>query len=385
MVKIKTMRLKEIFIAFLVLTGCSAPNQKSNQDFRVIDVPLKGDDHQIMMSSFVNSISYIPLETKDECLIGSVDKILVTDDAYYVVDREKTQSVLRFDKSGRFVRKYGNRGMGTNEYVSITDVNVCEDKIYIWDCSLKKIFIFSSDGCFVREIKTNYSADSFFVLDDSWIAFCGDYKPNKEYTQKELCPNVLFVNIDNSQTVSDLFFNKNIDNSGIIVNPFNFLCDGYLILALDNVIYQTSSPSNLEKKYIMQFDEKYIKAQEAYKEKIAVESVAIDQIHTLMKDVPLLLRFLDTPSFSFVGYTLNSNFYWGIIDHKQADSYIEASAYAKNPIVNDIDELAFFMPLMAHNNALYSLVPSDKISSDEVLGRHVEPDDNPIIVKMELK
>ena len=216
MVKIKTMRLKEIFIAFLVLTGCSEPNQKSNQDFRVIDVPLKGDDHQIMMSSFVNSISYIPLETKDECLIGSVDKILVTDDAYYVVDREKTQSVLRFDKSGRFVRKYGNRGMGTNEYVSITDVNVCEDKIYIWDCSLKKIFIFSSDGCFVREIKTNYSADSFFVLDDSWIAFCGDYKPNKEYTQKELCPNVLFINIDNSQTVSDLFFNKNIDNSGII-------------------------------------------------------------------------------------------------------------------------------------------------------------------------
>lgn len=83
------MRLKEIFIAFLVLTGCSEPNQKSNQDFRVIDVPLKGDDHQIMMSSFVNSISYIPLETKDECLIGSVDKILVTDDAYYVVDREK--------------------------------------------------------------------------------------------------------------------------------------------------------------------------------------------------------------------------------------------------------------------------------------------------------
>ena len=250
---------------------------------------------------------------------------------------------------------------------------------------MKQLFIFSSDGCFVREIKTNYSADSFFVLDDSWIAFCGDYKPNKEYTQKELCPNVLFINIDNSQTVSDLFFNKNIDNSGIIVNPFNFLCDGYLILALDNVIYQTSSPSNLEKKYIMQFDEKYIKAQEAYKEKIAVESVAIDQIHTLMKDVPLLLRFLDTPSFSFVGYTLNSNFYWGIIDHKQADSYIEASAYAKNPIVNDIDGLAFFMPLMAHNNALYSLVPSDKISSDEVLGRHVEPDDNPIIVKMELK
>ena len=61
----------------------------------------------------------------------------------------------------------------------------------------------------------------------------------------------------------------------------------------------------------MQFDEKYIKAQEAYKEKIAVESVAIDQIHTLMKDVPLLLRFLDTPSFSFCRLYLEFKFLLG--------------------------------------------------------------------------
>ena len=116
------MRLKEIFIAFLVLTGCSAPNQKSNQDFRVIDVPLKGDDHQIMMSSFVNSISYIPLETKDECLIGCIDEIIVTDDFYYIVDETKACSVLCFDISGKFICKLGSRGPASGEYMQITDV-----------------------------------------------------------------------------------------------------------------------------------------------------------------------------------------------------------------------------------------------------------------------
>ena len=379
------MKLKYLLLSFVVLTGCSNSGKTDEREATVIDVPLQTTENEVMMSSFVDSISYIPLETKKECLIGSVDKILVTDSNYYIVDEDITCSVLCFDNSGKFVRKIGERGVAPGQYVKITDVNVREDKIYIWDCSLRKLFVFSTNGQFEREIKTNYMADTFFVLNDSWVAFYGDYKPNKEYIQKGLCPNLLFYNIDTNQTVSDLFFNKNIDNSGIISNPFNFLCDGYLVSALDNAIYQVSSPSTLEKKYIMQYGEKYIAAQEAYKERVAVESVALDQISELTKDVPLVLRFLNAPSYSFIAYKLDSNIYWGIIDHKQSGSYVEASARGKNSIVNDIDELAFFMPLMAHNNALYGFVSSDRISSDEVLGRHIEPDDNPIIVKFELK
>lgn len=379
------MKLKYLLFFFSILAGCSNSGKTDKQEVIVIDVPLQMTDHEVMMSSFVDSILYIPLETNNECLIGSVDKIIVTDNDYYIIDKDVTCSILCFEKSGKFVRKISERGVAPGQYVKITDVNVREDKIYIWDCSLRKLFIFSTDGYFEREIKTNYWADSFFVLDDSWVAFCGDYKPNKEYFQKDLCPNLLFFNIDTNQTVSDLFFNKDIDNSGIISNPLNFLCDGYLVLDFDNVIYQASSPSTLEKKYIMQFGERYIKAQEAYKERVATESVALDQIHALIKDIPLVLRFLDTPSYSFVGYTLDSNLYWGIIDHKQSDSYVEASACAKNPIVNDMDELASFMPLMSHNNALYSFVSPDRISSDKILGRRIKPDDNPIIVKMELK
>ena len=79
--------------------------RKGWSELEVIDVPLRSSNHEIRMSSFVDSISYIPLETKDECLIGFVDKIVATNDYYYVVDKQKTSSVLCFDKLGKFVRK----------------------------------------------------------------------------------------------------------------------------------------------------------------------------------------------------------------------------------------------------------------------------------------
>ena len=80
------MKLKFLLFFFVTLVGCSNPGKTDKQEAMVIDVPLRTNEHEVKLSSFVDSISYIPLETKDECLIGSVDKILVTDDAYYVVE-----------------------------------------------------------------------------------------------------------------------------------------------------------------------------------------------------------------------------------------------------------------------------------------------------------
>lgn len=385
MVKIKTMRLKEIFIAFLVLTGCSAPNQKSNQDFRVIDVPLKGDDHQIMMSSFVNSISYIPFETKDECLIGCIDEIIVTDDFYYIVDETKACSVLCFDISGKFICKLGSRGPASGEYMQITDVNVYKDKVYLWDCSLQKLFIFDHDGHFLEEKKFDYMAESFAVLDDSWIVFYGDYKANKKYERSNLYPNLLFVNVDNGETKSDLFFDSRMCYSSIISSPFNFVSNANFVTPLSDTIYQALPSAVLKKRYVLQFGEQYQKAQRDYIEKLKTETVDVYQGIEFMKKIPYVYTFLDTPSYAFLKYNWEDYYYLGIINHKESDAYIEASGYKKMNIVNDMDDIAVFVPLATYKNTVYSYRSPERITSDEISGRHIEPDDNPIIVKMELK
>ena len=67
---------KYLLLLLVILAGCSTSVERDGQNLKVIDVPLRSSNHEIRMSSFVDSISYIPLETKDECLIGFVDKIV---------------------------------------------------------------------------------------------------------------------------------------------------------------------------------------------------------------------------------------------------------------------------------------------------------------------
>ena len=75
---------KYLLLLLVILAGCSTSVERDGQNLKVIDVPLRSSNHEIRMSSFVDSISYIPFETKDECLIGFVDKIVATNDYYYV-------------------------------------------------------------------------------------------------------------------------------------------------------------------------------------------------------------------------------------------------------------------------------------------------------------
>lgn len=55
-------------------------------------------ESNIKLSSLVDSIYYIPLETKDEFLIGNIDKLIVTDKEIYVLDKNITTATYCFDQ-----------------------------------------------------------------------------------------------------------------------------------------------------------------------------------------------------------------------------------------------------------------------------------------------
>ncbi len=379
------MKQKYLLLVLWILTGCVGQKQNSEDEVSNLDIPLRKTNYEVMMSTFVDSISYIPLETKDECLIGSIDKIIVTDNYYYIVDKTISYSVFCFDKSGKFIHKLSNRGVGSGEYMRINDVDIYKDNVYIWDCSLQKLFIFDHSGRFIEERKFDYMAESFSVLDDSWIVFYADYKDNGKYSCNNSYPNVLFVNIDNKQTKSDLFFDSRMSFPGIMSSPFNFVSNGNLVTSLNDTIYQALPSVTLKRKYVVRFGEQNQKAKKDYIEKLRTETVDLYQGRELRKNVPYVYAFLETPSYSFLKYNLGDYYYWGIINHKESDAYVESSGYKKMNVVNDMDSIAIFMPLVTYKNAVYSYRSPDGIISGEAFKKHIEPDDNPIIVKFELK
>ena len=84
--------MKNIFLVILLLIylwGCSQPIPIDNQNLIIINAPVKKESN-IKLSSLVDSIYYIPLETKDEFLIGNIDKLIVTDKEIYVLDKNIT-------------------------------------------------------------------------------------------------------------------------------------------------------------------------------------------------------------------------------------------------------------------------------------------------------
>jgi hypothetical protein len=60
------------------------------------------------------------LETNSDFIIGSINKIVKTNNLYYLLDKQ-TKTIFIYDKTGISVKKISNTGQGPNEYIYIED------------------------------------------------------------------------------------------------------------------------------------------------------------------------------------------------------------------------------------------------------------------------
>ncbi len=63
----------------------------------------------IPQSRIFDEINYIPLETKRESLFGRINQLIVTEKYFVILDND-TRAIYFFDKKGKFVKKYKNKG-----------------------------------------------------------------------------------------------------------------------------------------------------------------------------------------------------------------------------------------------------------------------------------
>lgn len=73
-------------------------------------------------NKYFKSCRNVQLETDTNMLIGGIDKVILSDDRIYIMDRFVTRSLLIFDTEGRFVNKISRLGQGPEEYININDI-----------------------------------------------------------------------------------------------------------------------------------------------------------------------------------------------------------------------------------------------------------------------
>lgn len=151
------MRIYLFFPLVLLFLACSR-DQKVNPELGIIDIAYAFENQrEIKLSNFVDTITYIPLESNAESFISDYPIIKVED--YIIVSNTGSghTPLLLFDKSnGNFIRFIGKIGRGPGEYnVPARDFyNVYNKLIYTLDYNPGKIKILDIKGRYLESFNT---------------------------------------------------------------------------------------------------------------------------------------------------------------------------------------------------------------------------------------
>ena len=157
---------------FLCLLSCGRDKNSNstdiqetdvNPDLHVIDVEKAERVDEILLSEFCSQMKTIILETNEDVLIGYVGGIQVYKDLIFVLNTSSVESLFAFSKEGKFIRKYGNRGIGPGEYLSIRDFTIDPENehIYVLDDEADQVLIYEIfTGRYVNKIKLEEKAIS---------------------------------------------------------------------------------------------------------------------------------------------------------------------------------------------------------------------------------
>lgn len=165
----KIMKIIRLFILNILIaisfTNCDhSASQKS-----VIPIDLdKNVQKTIKYSSFVDSISYIPLETNDSCLIGHVKDIQIADSFIFVLDK-KQPVIFIFDRYGNYLSKIDRQGQGPGEYGWIVQFYYNENRKSISVCTASgscKIIEYDLLGNLINELNNNYFVRDLYQFDN---------------------------------------------------------------------------------------------------------------------------------------------------------------------------------------------------------------------------
>lgn len=136
-----------LFLFLCLFVVCSCNDKVSERPF-VIDNENTKHIEQSEFDEMFKSISVIPLETTEECVVVNIKKIYeISGNIYILSESSSGQTALyRFDNKGRFLNRIGSMGNARNEYKKINTFFVHEDEVYIIDANKRNLIRYSSDG-----------------------------------------------------------------------------------------------------------------------------------------------------------------------------------------------------------------------------------------------
>lgn len=105
---------------------------------------------EIQLSSFIDSVWYVKLETTDKSVIGRISDFRIFDNRIYILD-SSNRSILIFSISGDFIKKVNDIGRGPKEHIDIHcfTINQYDSTVLFLDDKRNEINYYSLKGEFL--------------------------------------------------------------------------------------------------------------------------------------------------------------------------------------------------------------------------------------------
>jgi len=227
------MKFFSIALFVLLVSSCqqeSATTPTDNAD-KTLEVDLDRARTDFKLSEIVDTTYFVPLETHEDCLIGSIGKIIFHDSLIVVLDSpvKGPGSVYLFNQRGKFVRTVGSIGRGPGEYGLGTDMELVDGRIQVLDNS-RRIFTYGLDGTFIGRKRFGFTAFNFIFHDRNYH-FAGGIPRT----------NTLFTTSKEFKEIDSYFPHQNYWLNKINLHPF-WVVDDFVFYArpYDNTVYNLS-------------------------------------------------------------------------------------------------------------------------------------------------
>ena len=396
-----TRTLFVIFSGAILLSACH--RNRPATGLTVLHPPLQTTEHLLHLSDIADSLSYIKLATDTSNLIGVIDKIIPLKDRILIVDKDITQTIYIFDKSGKFIRKINKKGRGPGEYLSLNDVavDVSNKRLIVHDDMAQKISIFTYEGEFIEKIRLDFITTSIAYLGNNRLACYCDYINNPNYSIRSKSPNLILFDLQTRKTQSKLFFNSTINRLGItgLINNLSSTYSNdtvHLIMPLNDTVYSICN-NKVQPEYYVDLG---VTPQMRELQRTASSSKSTQEAsqEDSKPQYPVICNMLESDSVVYLFYRHNNKSYYGFYNPRRKTFKEGVRIWEKNtdnriPVVNDLDKTIPFMPMATDGKNFYYVMESFYFdyfrNSDNPqianLSKTITANDNPVIVVAHIK
>ena len=365
-----------LFLCFIMLS-CSKTGEPVG-DLDIINVDI---NEMSSINEFVCGESkYICLDSSENCLIEKVDKVMISQDTLFVMDRSRRTVFVFSANDGRFINKISKTGRGPGEYVDLSDCDIWRGLICILSYPDQKLNVYSPKGELIKGIELPNQYSKLKVVDEGKVWLYAENSNSDLYN---------FAQLDMASGAIDVKFDPFAENCGYHkdASPFCGQCEDCLYVGkyFDSRIYALSDHEykpiydlslNLQNKVPHADLEKYtlMELSETYRYKEVLHNVTYVTRHDNSLFIAARCFFSELGmrdcmiKFDLKSRRVHFLRIGDVLDeHYRFFGRGSIVGYAKNIVISAIDAFA-----------LTRMLESNKISDSRLL--KVKETDNPVIV-----